>query len=132
MTNALHVESMDQFNQTVANGVTLVDFFADRCGPCKMLSPILENIAEEQTGRATVAKVDIDAHNDIAGEYGIMSIPTVYIFVNGQQYGEPVVGAHPKETYTALLDAAVVAAGATAAPNAGQPSPDASMPPQAA
>ena len=110
MTNAVHIDSMDHFNETIASGVTLVDFYADRCGPCKVLAPVLDEVAADQNGKATVAKVDVDQHNDIAGQYGIMSIPTVYIFVNGEQHGDAIIGAHPKETYAALIEAAVASA----------------------
>ena len=73
----------------------LVDFYADWCGPCRMLSPILEKIAKEYNGKFVLAKINVDDAQIIAGEFGIMSVPTVILFKNG----EPVdyfVGALPE------------------------------------
>ena len=84
-------------------GVVLVDFYADRCGPCKVLVPVMEEIAAEYDGRVKVLKVDVDAVPEPAGEYGVVSIPTIYIFNNGKA-GEPIVWAMPKEAYTDIID----------------------------
>ncbi len=62
----------------------LVDFWAEWCGPCKMMSPILDQLATEQAGRATIAKVDIDAFPDLQARFGIRAIPTLIVFKNGQ------------------------------------------------
>ncbi|OYW73699.1 MAG: thioredoxin [Verrucomicrobia bacterium 12-59-8] len=62
----------------------LVDFWAEWCGPCKMMSPILDQLATEQAGRATIAKVDIDAYPDLQARFGIRAIPTLIVFKNGQ------------------------------------------------
>jgi thioredoxin 1 len=75
----------DNFKNEIAKGVTLVDFHADWCGPCRMLSPVLEQIAEEMKGRAAVAKVDIDAEQKTAGEFQISSVPTLILFKNGKE-----------------------------------------------
>ena len=62
----------------------LVDFYADWCGPCKRMAPIVEQLAAEYEGRLKVGKMDVDANTDIAVKYGIMSIPTLIIFKNGE------------------------------------------------
>jgi thioredoxin 1 len=73
----------------------LVDFWATWCGPCKMVAPVLEEIAGEHPDKITVAKVDIDANPKIAQDYQIMSIPTMILFQNGQPVKQ-IVGAKPK------------------------------------
>lgn len=74
----------------------LVDFWAGWCGPCKMLAPIIAQIAQEQEGKIKVCKADVDECMDIAGEYGVASIPTVILFKDGKE-AERSVGFKPKE-----------------------------------
>ena len=76
----------ETFDATLANTAqpVLVDFWAEWCGPCKMMSPILDQLATEQAGRATIAKVDIDAFPDLQARFGIRAIPTLIVFKNGQ------------------------------------------------
>ena len=62
----------------------ILDFYADWCGPCKMMSPIIDNIAEELSGKVTVGKINVDENQDLAMEYGVMSIPTIIIFKDGK------------------------------------------------
>lgn len=62
----------------------LVDFYADWCGPCKMIAPVLEELANEYDGKAVVAKVNVDEEHELAQRFGVMSIPTLLIFKNGQ------------------------------------------------
>ena len=90
----------NNFEEKIANGVTLVDFFATWCGPCKMLSPIIEDIAAECDGAYAVYKVDIDEAQDIAMDYGIMSVPTLIVFKDGAE-AERMIGVRPK---AAILD----------------------------
>ena len=73
----------------------LVDFWAEWCGPCKMVAPILDEIASEQAGKLTVAKLDIDANPDAAMRFGVMSIPTMILFVDGEPK-KTIVGAKGK------------------------------------
>ena len=89
-------------NEIIENaGIALVDFYADWCGPCKMLSPIIDEIAEERTD-ITVGKVNVDENNSLATKYNVMSIPTMIIFENGKEQAR-VVGVRPKEDILAEL-----------------------------
>ncbi|MGL4483475.1 MAG: thioredoxin [Anaerovoracaceae bacterium] len=80
----------------------LVDFFATWCGPCKMVAPVLEEIAAESKGGYKIAKIDVDEENAVAMKYGVMSMPTFMVFKNGE-VAEKVVGARPKAEILALL-----------------------------
>ena len=88
------------------NTPVMVDFWATWCGPCRMVSPVIEQVAEEYEGRAIVGKVDVDECGDLAMRYGVMSIPTVMVFVNSQPVAKQI-GAAPKTTYAAMLDQAL-------------------------
>lgn len=68
-----------------ANEKVLVDFYADWCGPCKMMAPVIEELAEELQGKAKVGKINVDESTDIATQYDVMSIPTIIIFKNGKE-----------------------------------------------
>ncbi len=74
-----------EFQDKTKNGVVLIDFFATWCGPCKMMSPILENVQKEIGDKLTIYKVDVDNDEKLACSFGIMSIPTMILFVNGQK-----------------------------------------------
>jgi thioredoxin 1 len=94
--------TMDTFEETVtADGITLVDFWAEWCGPCKMFAPVFEQTSEENPD-VTFAKVDTEAEQQLAGALGIMSIPTIMIFRDGVQlFSQP--GALPKSALDDLL-----------------------------
>lgn len=81
----------------------LVDFFATWCGPCKMVAPILDEVAEEVAGKAKVYKIDVDQSPDLAQRYSVMSVPTMIVFENGQ-IKKTSMGAQPKQGLLALLD----------------------------
>ena len=81
----------------------LVDFWAEWCGPCRMLGPVIESLAAEYDGRVRVAKVDVDANQQVAMQFGIRSIPTVMLFDNGQVV-DTVVGVRPKSDYADAID----------------------------
>lgn len=81
----------------------LVDFWAPWCGPCKMLGPVIAEIAEEYNGKVKVCKVNVDEEGELAAENGIVSIPTVILFKNGSQVGK-MVGAKSFDDYADALD----------------------------
>jgi thioredoxin 1 len=89
-----------------SNIPVLVDFWAEWCQPCKMLTPTIEQIAGEYQGKAKVGKVDTDSNRDISVKYGIQAIPTVILFKNGQ-VAKKFVGLTPKAQFTTALDALV-------------------------
>ena len=87
-----------------AGGITMVDFWASWCGPCKMLAPVIEDLGGKYDGKAVVAKVDVDQNQGLAARYGVMSIPTVVFFKDGKEIGRKV-GVMPAGAYTQVLDA---------------------------
>ena len=94
----------ENFEQEVLNSEkpVLVDFFADWCGPCKMMAPIVEELATELDGKVKVGKINIDENSDIAVEYNVMSIPTLIVFKNGKEE-KRLVGVRDKEELLRLL-----------------------------
>jgi len=86
---------------------TLVDFWAEWCGPCKMISPILDELADEYAGRVNIGKVNIDDHQSLAAEYGVRAIPTLLLFHNGE-VTEQIVGLRSKRDLKASFDKVAV------------------------
>jgi thioredoxin 1 len=86
----------DSFKKETEKGVVLVDFNAIWCGPCRMLSPIIEEIAKEMEGKVKVAKLDIDSHQKVAAEYQVTSVPTLILFKDGKEVNR-MVGLRDKE-----------------------------------
>ena len=97
----LHL-TQDNFDSVISQGKTLVDFWATWCGPCRMLAPVIEELGEKYEGKVNICKVDVDAEPRIAARYGVMSIPTVIVFENGQETGK-LVGVRPAAELEALL-----------------------------
>ena len=96
------VTSGDQLDELVeTDDVVLVDFYADWCGPCKMLEPVVERLADETA--ATVAKVDVDANQQLAGAYGVRGVPTLVLFADGEQV-EEIVGVQPEDQLRSLVE----------------------------
>jgi len=94
------------FDNAVAQGVTLVDFWAPWCGPCRMIAPIIEELAEEFEGKAQIAKVNTDEEQDIAMKFGVRSIPTLIFFKDGEVV-EQMVGAASKQAFQEKLNALI-------------------------
>jgi len=93
----------DNFDETIGSGKVLVDFWADWCRPCKMVAPVIEELAAENEGSVTVAKVDVENESALAARFKIMSIPTVMLFKDGIEV-KRFIGVQPKETYQAELN----------------------------
>ena len=104
MTKPIEVTE-DTFQLSVIENTlpVIVDFWATWCPPCKILHPILDEIAEDYDGKVAVCKVDVDQNQSLAQKYGVRSIPTVFIFKGGE-IKDQVIGALPKEQITAKID----------------------------
>jgi len=94
----------DNFDATVAEGVSVVDFWAPWCGPCRMIAPVIEELAEEYEGRAKICKVNTDEEQEIAVKFGIRSIPTILFFKDGEIVDQ-MIGAAGKDVFTQKIDA---------------------------
>ena len=95
----------DNFEQEVIRAETpvLIDFWASWCGPCRAVAPVIDQLAGEFSGKAKVAKVNVDEQSELASRYRIMSIPTVILFKDGQVV-EKLIGARSKEEFSRLIE----------------------------
>ncbi len=91
------------FNEVVNSGVVLIDFWAPWCGPCRMVSPIIEELASEYDGKAKICKVNTDEEQDLAVKFGIRSIPTILFFKDGKQVDQ-LIGAAAKAVFAQKLN----------------------------
>jgi len=101
----LHVKS-ENFDTVIEEGVVLVDFHAEWCGPCKMISPILQELADEYEGKVQIVKVNVDEESDLAQRFSVMSIPTLILFKDGQIFGRKT-GFVPKPKLKEFLEEAI-------------------------
>lgn len=92
----------ENFNKEIENGIVVVDFYADWCGPCQMLAPVIEELASERS-TAKFIKVNVDEQQDLAKQYGVMSIPTVIVFKDGK-ITNTNVGYVPKEIINSWIE----------------------------
>lgn len=99
----MRVISENEFENEIKKGVVLVDFFATWCGPCRMMSMILEEIEEEVKDKVQIVKVDVDESEELARKFGVMSIPTLILFVDGKMY-EKHIGLWQKDQLLELLN----------------------------
>jgi thioredoxin 1 len=102
----VHLTKSD-FDDKIKTGIAFVDFWAEWCGPCKMAAPVIDELSEEYKDRVLIAKVDVDNEPDLAGRFGVMSIPTVILFKDGAEIGRQV-GFAGKAGYVQLLQKAGV------------------------
>lgn len=105
--NAIEITNLN-FDEKVTNNEipVLIDFWAEWCAPCRMLAPAIEDVAEEYKGKAVVGKVDIDSQVELAQKFGVMSIPTLLLFKNGEIFDKSV-GVVPKDKIKAMIDSAI-------------------------
>ena len=103
MGNTLEITDSN-FNDVISkNKTVLVDFWAEWCGPCRMIGPIIEELANEYEGKAIIGKLDVDSNQESSIKYGVRSIPTILTFKDGEIVDRQV-GAVPKETLTNVID----------------------------
>lgn len=97
--------SEEGFDRALANrGLLVADFWADWCGPCKMLGPVIEQLANDYDGKCTIGKVNVDDEPELAQRYSIMSIPTVLFFKDGELV-EQKVGVMPQQEFVKIIEA---------------------------
>lgn len=95
--------TQENVKETIQEGLVLLDFWAPWCGPCKMISPILEEISEEYGDKVKVVKVNVDENQQAAAEFQVMSIPTLFFLQNGKEV-DKVLGYRPKEALLEILE----------------------------
>ena len=108
MSDNVKEYTSDDFKSELVESDTpvLVDFWAEWCGPCKVIAPVVEELATDYKGKIKFGKVNVDDNNMVASEYGVRSIPTLLIFKNGSVVNQ-IVGAVPKEKITDILDTVI-------------------------
>ena len=105
--NVIHIGSEEAFDKLIAGDVpVLVDFWATWCGPCRMIAPIVEEIATQYADKVIVAKVDVDEQGELAQRYRIMNIPTLLLFKQGEIV-DKAIGARPKAALEQMLNKAL-------------------------
>jgi thioredoxin 1 len=111
---SLDIRDASEFKQKVlqTEGLVLVEFWAEWCGPCHQIAPLIDKIAEEKAGQLTVAKVNIDINPETQMQYGVRAIPTLIIFNKGQAVSTKI-GSLPKSKLVEWIDSVIAGAGAT-------------------
>lgn len=103
MAKNIKVATNANFSELIKEGYVFVDFWAEWCGPCKMIGPVVEELATEWEGKITFAKLNTDEHPETAQKYGIQGIPTLILFKDGQ-ITDRIVGARTKEMFNDFLN----------------------------
>ena len=104
---ASYIELTQQnFDETIKDGVVMVDFWAPWCGPCRMIAPVIDKLAESYEGKAKICKVNTDEQQELAGKFGIRSIPTIHFYKNGQKVDE-IIGASTEQEFKNKLDSLI-------------------------
>lgn len=96
----------DNFEEKISSGVVLVDFYADWCGPCRMLTPVIEGVAEEMQGQASFAKLDIDQNQKVASQFQVTSVPTLVLYKDGKEVNR-LVGLRDAEAIKQFVSGAL-------------------------
>lgn len=104
MSNALEL-TKDNFDATTKSGITLVDFWAEWCGPCRMMSPVLDKLSAQYTDGVTIGKVNVDNEMELAQKFGVSSIPTLVLLKDGTEI-KRYVGVTPERELAAAIDGA--------------------------
>lgn len=105
MTDNMKKLTEDSFQAEIDKGVVLVDFYADWCGPCRMMAPVLDRVAKDLAGSATIAKLDIDHAQKTAGRFQVTSVPTLILFKDGKEVGR-LVGLRDADTIKDFISSA--------------------------
>jgi thioredoxin 1 len=111
MADVAHL-TQDTFKSTLAEAgdtPVLVDFYAEWCGPCKMMAPVLDDLAKKFEGKVIIHKVNVDEESELAGQFEVRSIPTMMVFHQGQPFGQPVMGFRPAPQMSQMLDEVIAA-----------------------
>lgn len=101
---ASYIELTEQnFDEIIKEGVVMVDFWAPWCGPCRMIAPVIDNLATQYAGKAKICKVNTDEQQELATKFGIRSIPTIFFYKNGEKVDE-MIGAATEQDFKDKLD----------------------------
>lgn len=108
--SVLKIESDEEFDRIMSNGVSLVEFGAKWCGPCRATCSILDALAQKFAGKATIAKVDVDSHQKLATQYGVSSVPSIFVFDDGEIV-DSFVGLQTEKTLADSLEKTLTTVG---------------------